>query len=288
MHKIAFSIGSFEVAWYGVLLAIGFLAGFWLAARRAPRTGVDPNTVYDLIPWLLLGSIAGARTLYVISYWKEDFANQPWWEVLMVRHGGLVFYGGLIGAIVGVLLFAWKRHINVWRLGDVLTPSIPVGYFFGRFGCLMNGCCYGRPTTLPWGIHFPGQCADWPHGHPSWPNAVHPTQIYDSLLNLGLFAALAWLYRRKKFDGQVFAVYLIAYAILRSIVEVFRGDYPIYYLGGFITPAQLLSVAIIIAGIGLYWYLSHNRSATSERATVASRAPEKPTDTTSKSVKLQS
>jgi phosphatidylglycerol:prolipoprotein diacylglycerol transferase len=256
VHKIAFSIGGFEVAWYGVLLAIGFLAGFWLAARRAPRTGIDPDTVYDLIPWLLIGSIAGARTLYVISYWKQDFAGQPWWEMFMVRHGGLVYYGGLLGAIVGVILFAAKRKVNLWKLGDVLTPSIPVGYFFGRFGCLMNGCCYGRPTDLPWAIHFPGSCPDWPHGHPSFPNAVHPTQIYDSLLNVILWIGLAWLYRRKKFDGQVFAVYLMAYALTRSTVEFFRGDYPNV---GLMTPAQLLSIPIILCGIILYFTLSRTR-----------------------------
>jgi phosphatidylglycerol:prolipoprotein diacylglycerol transferase len=267
VHKIAFTIGSFEVAWYGVLLAIGFLAGFWLAARRAPRTGVDPNIVYDLIPWLLIGSIAGARTLYVISYWKQDFANAPWWEVFMVRHGGLVYYGGLIGAVVGVILYAWRKHINVWRLGDVLSPSIPVGYFFGRFGCLMNGCCYGRPTNLPWAIRFPADHPSWRAIEATQCNGVHPTQIYDSLLNLGLWVGLAWLYRRKKFDGQVFAVYLMAYAVLRSIVEVFRGDYPVYYLGGFITPAQLLSIAIVIAGIALYISLSRTGPASAQSRT---------------------
>jgi phosphatidylglycerol:prolipoprotein diacylglycerol transferase len=259
VHKTAFSIGNFEIAWYGVLLAIGFLAGFWLAARRAPRTGVDPNTVYDLIPWLLIGSIIGARTLYVISYWKQDFADQPWWEVLMIRHGGLVYYGGLLGAILGVILYAWRKHVHLWRLGDVLAPSVPVGYFFGRFGCLMNGCCYGRPTNLPWAIHFPP-------GHPSWEkiteaqcNGVHPTQIYDSLLNLFLWLALAWLYRRKKFDGQIFAVYLMAYAITRSTVEFFRGDYPNV---GLMTPAQLLSIPIMACGIVLYFTLSRNRLKT--------------------------
>jgi phosphatidylglycerol:prolipoprotein diacylglycerol transferase len=280
VHKIAFSIGDFTVAWYGVFLALGFLAGFWLAAKRAPRTGVDPNTVYDLIPWLLIGSIAGARFWNGNTHWREDFANQPFWEVFAVRHGGLVYYGGLLGAIAGVILFTLRKRVNLWRLGDVLAPSVPIGYFFGRFGCLMNGCCYGRPTTLPWGIHFPGPCPDWPEGHPSWPNAVHPTQLYDSLLNLGLWLGLAWLYRRKKFDGQVFAVYLLAYAVLRSIVEIFRGDYAVYYLGGMITPAQLLSVAIVLAGIALYWYLS--KKAPNAKI----QAPEKPQEPTSKSLKL--
>jgi phosphatidylglycerol:prolipoprotein diacylglycerol transferase len=277
VHKIAFTIGSFEVAWYGVLLAIGFLAGFWLAARRAPRTGVDPNLVYDLIPWLLLGSIAGARTLYVISYWKQDFANAPWYEMFMVRHGGLVYYGGLLGAIVGVILYAWRKHAHLWRLSDVLAPSIPVGYFFGRFGCLMNGCCYGRPTNLPWGIRFPAD-------HPSWEkmaeancSSVHPTQIYDSFLNLALWFALVWVYRRKKFDGQVFAVYLMAYAVLRSIVEVFRGDYPVYYMGGIITPAQLLSVGIFVGGALLYWQLSRQPRVAAPEVQPTPQAPTTPT-----------
>ena len=112
----------------------------------------------------------------------------------------------------------------------------------------MNGCCYGRPTRLPWGIQFPP-------GNESYPAYVHPTQIYDSLLNLTLYGFLAWLYRRKKFDGQVFAVYLICYAVLRSFVEQFRGDYtPAHYWCG-LTPAQLVSIGVILAGALLLWKL---------------------------------
>ena len=108
----------------------------------------------------------------------------------MVQHGGLVYYGGLIGASLACIIYsAWKK-LPLWRLADILAPSIALGYVFGRFGCLMNGCCYGRPTTMPWGIRFPA-------GHETYPNFVHPTQIYDSLLNLGLYLFLAWLYRRK-------------------------------------------------------------------------------------------
>jgi phosphatidylglycerol:prolipoprotein diacylglycerol transferase len=242
VHKIAFQFGNFTIAWYGIFVALGFVVGLWTASRRALRAGIAPETIIDLGPWLLVGAILGARALYVISYWKESFASQPIWEVFMIQHGGLVYYGGLIGALLGGLFFVLKRKLPFWKLSDVVAPSLALGYFFGRFGCLMNGCCYGRPTTLPWGIQFP-------QGHETWPNHLHPTQIYDSLLNLCLYGVLVWLFRRKKFDGEVFAAYLIGYAVIRSFVEFFRGDYPVYYLGGWATPAQLFSVPIALAGV---------------------------------------
>jgi len=267
VHRIAFQFGVFTVTWYGILVASGFMAGLWTASRRALRENIHPETVFDLGPWLLLGTILGARSLYVVSYWKEYFADKPVTEIFMVQHGGLVFYGGLIGASLACILFAWRRHLPLWRLADVLAPSIALGSFFGRWGCLMNGCCYGRPTTLPWGIRFP-------YGHETWPNYVHPTEIYDSLLNLGLYVFLAWLFRRKKFDGQVFALYLICYAVFRSFVEIFRGDYtPIHYWG-WLTPGQLVSIGIIGAGLLLLWKLPRKRIEMREvvKATVAHKA----------------
>lgn len=253
VHRIAFQFGGLTVAWYGVFVALGFLAALWTASRRALRTGVAPETIMDLGPWILVGAILGARTLFVISYWREEFANAPFSEIFMVQHGGLVFYGGLIGASLTTILFCWYKKLSLWKIADIVSPSIALGYAFGRMGCLMNGCCYGRPTDLPWGIQFP-------IGHETYPHYVHPTQIYDSLLNLGFYAALSWLYRCKKFDGQVFATYLIGYALLRSFVEIFRGDYPQYYLGGFVTPAQLVSIGIITAGIILFWKLPRPRT----------------------------
>jgi phosphatidylglycerol:prolipoprotein diacylglycerol transferase len=252
VHKIAFQFGSLTVTWYGVFVASGFMAGLWTASRRALLSNIHPETIFDLGPWLLIGTILGARALYVVSYWNESFANEPFKEIFMVQHGGLVFYGGLIGASLGCVLFARRKQLPLWRLADVLAPSIALGYFFGRWGCLMNGCCYGRPTTLPWGIHFPP-------GHETYPLAVHPTEIYDSLLNLALYGFLAWLYRHKKFDGQVFAVYLICYALCRSFVETFRGDYTLAHYLGPLTPAQLVSIGIIAAGAILLWKLPRTR-----------------------------
>jgi phosphatidylglycerol:prolipoprotein diacylglycerol transferase len=253
VHPIAFEFGKFTVTWYGILVACGFMAGLWTASRRALRENFHPETIFDLGPWLLVGVIVGARAMYVVSYWNESFAGRPLSEIFMVWHGGLVFYGGLIGASLACILFAVVKHLPLWKLADVLAPSIALGSVFGRWGCLMNGCCYGHPTTLPWGIHFP-------YGHETYPNAVHPTEIYDSTLNLLLYIFLAWLFRRKKFDGQVFAFYLIFYAIFRSFVEQFRGDYtPIHYSFG-LTPAQLVSLGAILAGALLLWKLPRKKT----------------------------
>ena len=169
----------------------------------------------------------------------------------MVHHGGLVYYGGLIGSSLAFILYCRLKGLPLWKGADIMAPSVALGYFFGRIGCLMNGCCYGRECHLPWAIHFP-------QGHETYPKGVHPTQIYDSLLSLGLYAGLAWLYRHKKFNGQVFAAYLVSYAVLRSFVEIFRGDYPPaqHYLGGWATPAHLVSIGILVIGLALLWWLA--------------------------------
>lgn len=256
MHRIAFQFGAFTVTWYGILVATGFLAGLWTASRRALRENIHPETIFDLGPWLLIGTIVGARTLYVVSYWKESFAGEPISEIFMVQHGGIVFYGGLIGASLACILFTWRKHLPLWRVADILAPSIALGSFFGRWGCLTFGCCYGRPTTLPWGIHFP---PDNPSSHTYDGSALHPTEIYDAMLNLALYVFLAWLFRRKKFDGQVFAVYLICYAVCRSFVEYFRGDYtPVHYVGP-LTPGQLVSIGIVVVGAILLWKLPRKK-----------------------------
>ena len=250
MHRVAFDLGNWPIYWYGVLIAAGFFAGLWTASRRALRDGIAPETLADLGPWLLAAAIVGARAFYVVSYWDEDFAHQPIWEIFMLRNGGVVFYGGLIGAAIAFLLYTRHKKLPVWPLADTLAPSIALGQGFGRLGCFMNGCCYGCPTSLPWAVRFPADHAT--HGVP-----VHPTQLYEATLCLGLYLGLVWLHRHKRFPGQVFAAYLIGYAVLRSVVECFRGDYAVHYLGGIATPAQLVSAAVLTAGLGLWRWQQH-------------------------------
>lgn len=256
VHPIAFQFGRFTVTSYGVLVALGFIAGFWTASRRCSRDGFRAEQILDLGPWLVIGAILGARVLYVISYWHEEFAGHSLVEIVAVWRGGLVFYGGLIGASLATLFYALARALPVWKLADTLAPSIALGSGFGRLGCLMNGCCYGRACSLPWAITFPETSRAAPPGVP-----LHPTEVYDALLNLACYFFLAWLYRRKKFDGQVFATFLVAYALLRSCVEIFRGDYPQHYLGGWATPAQLISMGILLTGVVLWLVLRRLRSS---------------------------
>lgn len=255
MDKVAFYIGSYPVAWYGVLVAIAFLVGLWLAGRRGLREGIPAEKIMDSGPWMILGTIIGARAFYVVTYWNEAFAGKPLSEIFMIHKGGLVYYGGFIGASIAVYIYLHLRRLPPWKYGDAMAPSVALGYVFGRMGCLMNGCCYGKPTDVPWAIKFPA-------GHETNGVPVHPTQVYDALLSFGFYLFLAWIYRRKKFDGQVFASYLMGYAVLRSFVEGFRGDYSTEHIhAGLLTPAQVVSLGIFSAGLVLYLVQLRRRSA---------------------------
>lgn len=254
MHPIAFYIGSLEIRWYGILFATGFLAGFWTACRRAWHDHMSGEAIADLIPWVLLSALAGARLLYVIEY-HEEFVGASFWDVINIRRGGLVYHGGMVAAILTTVGYLrWKKR-PLWRTADVLAPSIALGHAFGRIGCFLNGCCYGLPTTLPWGVHFP-------EGHPSCPAAVHPTQLYEAGVNFLLYAALAWHFRyRRRFAGETFALYLVAYGLLRFVLEFLRGDYGEHRLLG-LTPGQPVSLVVLAAGLALWFGLARRRPPT--------------------------
>lgn len=274
MHPIAFKLGPLTIHWYGVMIALAFLVGLWTASRRAPRNGVSGEKIVDAGVWILLGAIVGARFLYVVSYGdmvfdKPLFPRAAWTEVFMVQRGGLVYYGGLIGASLACIIYARVQKLPLWKLADIFAPSVALGYVFGRIGCFLNGCCYGRACELPWAVRFPNQSDIWKKHFDSGlaegngPSApLHPTQIYDALLNFGLYAGLAWLFRSKKFDGQVFAVYLLCYAVTRSIVETFRGDYAVAQIRGGLTPAHLISIGIFLTGVVFYVVLRQRKAPT--------------------------
>jgi phosphatidylglycerol:prolipoprotein diacylglycerol transferase len=245
VHSVAFDVFGFQVYWYGILAAAGFITAFWTAGRRAPLVNLTSESMINLAPWIILGAILGARILYIISYWKQDFADKPLTHLFNMRTG-LVFYGGLIGSSLGTIIYCRKNKLPLWRVSDVMAPSIALGHAFGRIGCFMTGCCYGIPTNLPWAVHFPPD--HWTHGV-----GVHPVQLYESALNFSLYAFLAWAYRRRKFDGQIFALYLVFYSFIRAFTEMFRGDYTQFYLGGIATPGQTVSIVIMAAGLILWW-----------------------------------
>lgn len=247
------------MTWYGLFVAAGFWLGAWTAARRAPRAGLKPDAVWDLLWVLIVAGIVGARALYVLTYWERDFRDGPFTEIFMVQHGGLVFHGGFIVAVLAAFGWCAWRRVPPWPMSDVLAPSIALGQALGRIGCLINGCCYGRACTLPWAIHY--SKSHETHGAP-----VHPTQIYEAASSLVLAGALALAFGRRRFDGQLFAVYLIAYGILRGVIELFRGDYPpntLYF--GIITPAHWISAGLILAGSVLYGVRRHQSRSREEQ-----------------------
>jgi phosphatidylglycerol---prolipoprotein diacylglyceryl transferase len=250
MYPTAFQLGPLTIHWYGIMVALAFLAGLWTATRRAHRENISGERIGDVVLWLMVGGILGARTVYVATYWKDEFAGQPLSEIFMIQHGGLVYYGGLIGAMIASFVCIRWEKLPLWKTVDVLAPSIALGNVFGRIGCLLNGCCYGRPTNLPWAIHFPSN-------HPTGGLPVHPAEIYDALNNFILYLLLAWLFRRKKFDGQVFATCLVGYAVTRTVMEYFRGDYPPDQIHLGLTPGELISIPIFIIGLSLAVILSH-------------------------------
>ena len=240
MYPIFFHIGSFAIHTYGVLVAIGFLLGLAIAGRRARQEGMDPRHISDIGIWLIVAGMGGAKLFHIVFCW-DDFIGAWRMEGLRSLREGFVFYGGFLGAVAATIVFARRRHLALWKLADVLAPSVALGHVFGRLGCFFNGCCYGKPCALPWGVRFPAS-------HLMHQQCVHPTELYEALGNLILFAALTALYRRKRFDGQIWWSYVLAYSALRFGVEFFRGDYDAYYSGVF-TIAHVIAVVLMLVGV---------------------------------------
>jgi phosphatidylglycerol:prolipoprotein diacylglycerol transferase len=244
MHPILFRLGPLDIHTYGVLVAAGFLLGLTLAGRRAKAEGLDPRAISDLGIWLIVAGMGGAKLFHVVFFWDE-FIRAWRYEGLRSLREGFVFYGGFISAIVTTILFARKRRLPLWKLADVCAPSVALGHAFGRLGCYFNGCCFGTVCELPWAVRFPGN-------HLMHSAPVHPTQLYEVLGNFILFGALSAFYRRKRFDGQVWWWYVLAYGALRFAIEFVRGDYSVHYLGVF-TIAHIVATALMIAAaIGLW------------------------------------
>ena len=247
MHPIFWQLGARPIYWFGVMMALAFLAviGHW--NRLALRTGRSPGFGSELGFWLILAGILGARLAYVLASAPEFLAHP--WEILRVDHGGLVYYGGFIGGCLAALLFARARREPLWALADFTITGVPLGHAFGRIGCFLNGCCYGAPTGLPWGVCFPAT-------HETHGLAVHPTQLYEAAFNLALYGALLLFYLRGRRAGapagRVLALYLLLYPPFRFLVEFLRGDERLRGLG--LNMAQEVSVALFAAGLAL-WFL---------------------------------
>jgi len=248
IDPIIVEIGPFAIRWYALAyiggLVLGWLFLRWLVQRPGWKlTVIDLD---DLLLYVTLGVILGGRLGYVLFYKPGFYLSHPG-EILAVWQGGMSFHGGLIGVLVAMVLFSWRRGISFLEIGDAVAAAVPIGIFFGRIANFINGELFGRASDVPWAMAFP-------HGGPE---PRHPSQLYEAALEgLLLFLIIYWFARRPRLPetaGQIGGIFLLGYGLARSFVELFRepDDHLGFLLGGSITMGQILSLPMILIGLFL-------------------------------------
>jgi phosphatidylglycerol---prolipoprotein diacylglyceryl transferase len=274
MYPEIFRIGNFPINTYGVLLALAFLSALLIASRLAARDGLPRERVYDLGLWMLLAAIVGSKVLMLFT--EPEYREDPSRLISLdfLRSGG-VFYGGLIAAVVAGYFLIRRYKLPWWKTADAFAPGIALGNAIGRQGCFAAGCCWGKPTTMPWGVEF----TEAGHEVTGVPLGVHlhPTQLYESFGALLIFFFLLWLHRRKRFSGQVILFYGVLYAVMRFTIEFFRDD-PRGDIAGLTTltglsTSQMLSLIIGITGL-IFLILRWRRADAEEKPEKVSRTPD--------------
>ncbi len=251
---------------YGAMLVIGALLSGWTAASRSHLVGIDPQFSWDLAIKLVLAGVIGSRLFYLIQYRERVFGQcnglvDCLKATINLTEGGLVLYGGLILGTATYFVICRRRGLDPVNYGDAVVPAVFIGEACGRIGCLLNGCCYGDPCSLPWGIEFPHASVPWaalvqrgfllPTADVTFP--LHPTQIYSSINALVLAAVTAAYYKYRAGNGSVLAVAIMGYAVSRSCIEVLRGD-ELGQFGTGLTISQLVSIGVFCAGAALAWW----------------------------------
>jgi phosphatidylglycerol---prolipoprotein diacylglyceryl transferase len=266
MYPELFHIGSFPVNTYGVFLAVAFLSAILITVRLGARDGLPREKIYDLCLWMLLASLVGSKLLMLLT--EPEYRNNlsHLLSLDFLRSGG-VFYGGLLGAIITGYLLIKRYQLPWWKTADACAPGIALGNFFGRQGCFAAGCCWGKPTSLPWGVQFTQEGHDIT-GVPIDAH-LHPTQLYESFAMLIVFLFLLWLHKRRAFTGQVILAYALLYSVIRFAIEFVRGDPRGDILGlttlTGLSTSQLISLFVGIAALILL-IVRRKRAQTTEKA----------------------
>ncbi len=253
MFPVLFRLGSLEIYSYGFFILLGFVVGVFIAFRRAKKAGISIpfDKIADLFFYSVLSAFIGSRVLFVII--NIDLFKRDPLEIFKLWKGGLVFYGGLIvGALVSIIYMKLNR-MPIWRLADITSPSISLGLFFGRLGCFSAGCCYGKETSLPWGVIFKN-----PQSLARLNTPLHPTQLYEALVGFGIFIFLIRWERKKSFDGELFFLFLLFYSIARFFIEMVRGDPRGFLLDGLASTSQIMGIFLAILSIFMLFYLKRN------------------------------
>ncbi|MBU1087796.1 MAG: prolipoprotein diacylglyceryl transferase [Candidatus Omnitrophica bacterium] len=236
MRPILFSFFKINIYSYGLMVALGIVLAVSLIERDALKSGLPKDEIIDLIFWVVIWGLVGARVVYVLLY-PEAYLDAPW-DILKIYQGGLIFHGSLIFGTIAALINFKNKKLPVFKTLDLLMLYLPLAHAFGRIGCFLNGCCYGKTTDLAWGIRFSENL-----------ETVHPSQLYSAFLLLILFLGLFLIRRKQVFDGQIFCLYLIFYGLIRFCIEFVR-DNPIFAWG--LSIYQYISLILIAAGIFAY------------------------------------
>ncbi|MDD3174663.1 MAG: prolipoprotein diacylglyceryl transferase [Herbinix sp.] len=241
MKNELLTIGPVTIYGYGLMIAIGIISAYLVVEYRAKKKGLPYELIFNLTIWCVAGGILGAKLLYLITQIKNIIADPK--SLLQISEGFVVF-GGIIGGILAGYLFCRKHKMNFLTYFDLTMPSIALAQGFGRIGCLLAGCCYGVETNSPLGIIF--------HTSKYAPNGVRliPTQPISSALDFLNFAALIFISKRTKADGQVAGFYLVFLGLGRFILEYFRGDLERGSVAG-ISTSQFISIFFIFIGLAI-------------------------------------
>lgn len=243
MYPIALQIGTFSIRWYGIMAAIGFLLACLVISANRKIAKLSSDQASNTLFVAILSGIVGARIFYVVQFF-DDYRDNPV-SIIRIDQGGLVFYGGFILAIVSLIFYCRKNHLDFIRILDIYTPAIAVAHACGRIGCFLNGCCYGKPAGDAWyAVHYPADSLPCRHyGHVG----LYPVQLVEAGEVLLLFVLFFYLVRRLK-RGLPTALYLMIYGVLRFLNEWMRGDNPSWIF----TPAQWIGLGLIAAGAVLF------------------------------------
>ena len=254
MFPRLFHIGNFGVPTYGFLVALGVLVGLWISVRNAEKQNINADDAWNFGIVTVLCGILGAKVLYIINDWSSYAANPREIFSLDTLQAGGVFSGGLLAAFIGAAWFIRKHRMPALATCDAFAPGLALGHAFGRVGCFSAGCCFGKPTSHFWGVVFTNPLANSISGTPlNVP--LQPTQLFECAVELVIFSILTWQFARKKFDGQIFGLYLMLYGVARYFLEFLRDDPGRgSVFGGIMSGTQLISICLVLAG-GVIWWL---------------------------------
>ena len=261
MFPVLFNLGSFTLHTYGLLVATGFLVGIYTARHFARKFGLDADRVFNLAVYLALAAIVGAKLFLIFQDWRYYLHDPASLIGISFLQSAGIFYGGLVGALVLLTLYVRRQRLPWLGVGDAIVPGVAIGHSIGRLGCFSAGCCWGKPTALPWGITFTNAYSHATVGVPLG-IALQPTQLYDAFAEGLIFFILWRLSKRRAFVGQLTAVYLMSYGVARFLIDFARVYEPQAMLfNGLMTDAQLTSLFMIALAIGIWATQAHRRAA---------------------------